>query len=67
MIDEKDIEEEQINELHENIWALISERGCEALDVSYDEAYSLMRKLADEKVFGLAVVTSKTARRDRVK
>jgi hypothetical protein len=55
-------EEQTTNELHENIWAVISERGCEGIDLTYDEAAALMRKLSSINIFGLCVVTSKAAR-----
>lgn len=52
------------NELRENIWAVISERGCEGLDLTYTDAAALMRKLSGEDVYGLCVVTSDAARRE---
>jgi hypothetical protein len=55
-------EEEITNELRENIWAVISERGCEGIDLTYDEASALMRKLSNVNIFGLCVVTAKAAR-----
>jgi hypothetical protein len=57
-------EEEITNELHENIWAVISERGCEGIDLTYDEASALMRKLSNVNVFGLCIVTEKAARHE---
>lgn len=64
-IEAKEQEESQnTNELHESIWAVISERGCEGIDLTYDEAAALMRKLSDEKVYGLCVVTSIAAKRE---
>jgi hypothetical protein len=57
--------EEEIHELQEKIWGVISERGCEATDLTYYEAAALMRKLDGEKVYGLCIVTSETANRER--
>jgi hypothetical protein len=51
-----------MNELSEERWAVISERGCEASGMAYAEAAALMHKLASEKVYGLCVVTSDAAR-----
>lgn len=44
-------------------WAVISERGCEASGLSHTEALALMRRLTQEKVHGLAIVTAAAARR----
>jgi hypothetical protein len=59
-------EEQTTNELHENIWAVISERGCEGIDLTYDEAAALMRKLSSINIFGLCVVTAKAAQKEIV-
>lgn len=59
---EPEEKEERANELRENIWAVISERGCEGLDLTYDEAAALMQQLIYTEVFGLCIVTSKAAR-----
>lgn len=59
---EENQEEQIVNELHENIWAVISERGCEGVDLTYDEAATLMQKLSNVNIFGLCIVTSKAAR-----
>ena len=52
-----------MGELDEAQWAVVSERGCEASGLKYREALELMRRLAGEKVSGLAVVTDAAARR----
>ena len=57
--------EEEIHELQEKIWGVISERGCEATDLTYDEAVALMKRLVSEDVFGLCIVTSEVANRER--
>ena len=51
-----------MGELGEKRWAVISERGCEASAMAYAEAAALMRKLAQEKVYGLCVVSEMAAR-----
>lgn len=65
MTTEPEEQEEQItNELRQNIWAVISERGCNGIDLTYDEAAALMRRLSEENVFGLCIVTSSAAKRE---
>lgn len=49
-------------EMSEPIWALLSERGCEAAGVTYDEAHTLMLKLRAERVNGLCIITDRAAR-----
>ena len=44
-------------------WALMSERGCEAADLTLDEAAALRRRLNQEKVYGLAIITNEAALR----
>lgn len=51
-----------MGELKEKIWAVISERGCEARGVDYTEAKRLVGRLKDERVSGLCVVTGTAAR-----
>jgi hypothetical protein len=51
-----------MGELGEPRWAVISERGCEASSLNYDEARELLRRLVDEKVHGTCIVTSEAAR-----
>ncbi|MBD0326524.1 MAG: hypothetical protein ICV68_08830 [Pyrinomonadaceae bacterium] len=52
-----------MGELTERQWAVISERGCEATGIRYAEARELMRRLAEQKVYGTAIVTAAAARR----
>jgi hypothetical protein len=52
-----------MSELTEERWAVLSERGCEAMGLTYAEAADLMRSLVRERVSGLAVVTDAAARR----
>jgi hypothetical protein len=52
-----------MGELDKPLWAVISERGCEASALKYTEALALLRRRTEEKVSGLAIVTSAAARR----
>jgi hypothetical protein len=51
-----------MSELRESRWAVMSERGCEASGLSYDEARGLMLRLVREKVRGLCIITDEAAR-----
>ena len=51
-----------MGELGEPRWAVISERGCEASSLNYDEARELLRRLVGEKVHGTCIVTDEAAR-----
>ncbi|OLE51192.1 MAG: hypothetical protein AUG51_24480 [Acidobacteria bacterium 13_1_20CM_3_53_8] len=52
-----------MRELTEPKWAVISERGCEAAGLNYEEAIKLERRLKRENVHGLCIVTDTAARR----
>ncbi|HKC65264.1 MAG TPA: hypothetical protein VKB86_16605 [Pyrinomonadaceae bacterium] len=52
-----------MSELSEKLWAVLSERGCEATDLTYADAHQLMLDLVRERVSGLCVVTDDAARR----
>ena len=52
-----------MSELTEALWAVLSERGCEANALTYAQAAELMRALQREKVSGLSVITDDAARR----
>lgn len=52
-----------MSELTERRWAVISERGCEASSMSYEEATRLRHRLVQEKVPGLCIVPDETAYR----
>jgi hypothetical protein len=52
-----------MSELTEQLWAVLSERGCEASALTYAQAHELMRSLMREKVSGLSVITDAAARR----
>ena len=51
-----------MSELDERLWAVISERGCEASGLNHDEAIALLRRLDRQKVHGTCIVTTKAAR-----
>jgi hypothetical protein len=52
-----------MGELNEQRWAVLSERGCEALGLSYNDAHLMLRALMREKVSGLCIITDDAARR----
>ena len=54
-----------MGELVEERWAVISERGCEAAGLPHEEAAQLVRRLLEEKLSGLCVVTDDAASRLR--
>jgi hypothetical protein len=51
-----------MGELDEPRWAVISERGCEASSLKYDEAVGLLRRLVKEKAHGTCIITNEAAR-----
>jgi hypothetical protein len=52
-----------MSELIERRWAVLSERGCEATQLTYAQALEMMRALKRERVSGLSVITDEAARR----
>jgi hypothetical protein len=52
-----------MSELREQRWSVVSERGCEASGVNYEEAAGLVRRLRADKVHGLCVISDEAARR----
>lgn len=46
----------------ERRWAVISEHGSEATDLTFDEAHALLRSLSDEGAHGVCIVTNEAAR-----
>jgi hypothetical protein len=52
-----------MSELLEPRWSVVSERGCEASGVNYDEAARLVRRLRDDKIHGLCIISDEAARR----
>lgn len=49
------------SDLQNELWAVLSERGCEATRLTHEEARRLVHKLASEGRHGLCIVTSKAA------
>jgi hypothetical protein len=52
-----------MSELNEQSWAVLSERGCEAHGLNYNDAYLLLRALMREKISGLCIITDDAALR----
>lgn len=52
-----------MSELNEERWAVISERGCEARRLKHADAAQLVRRLADERLSGLCVISDEAAQR----
>jgi hypothetical protein len=52
-----------VSELEMQKWAVLSERGCEAADLTHEEARRLVHGLAGEGLHGLCIVTDQAARR----
>jgi hypothetical protein len=52
-----------MSELREQRWSVVSERGCEASGVNYEEAAGLVRRLRAERIHGLCVISDEAARR----
>jgi hypothetical protein len=50
-----------MDELRQRLWGVISERGCEATGLEYLEAARLVRKLKDEGISGLCLVSQTAA------
>ena len=52
-----------MSELREQRWSVVSERGCEASGVNYENAAELVRRLRGEKIYGLCIISDEAARR----
>ena len=52
-----------MSELREQRWSVVSERGCEASGVNYDEASELVRRLRKDNIHGLCIISDEAARR----
>jgi len=50
-----------VSDLTANKWAVISERGREAADLTYEEARRLVHRLAGEGRHGLCIITNEAA------
>ena len=51
-----------MSELSERRWAVLSERGSEAAELTYEEAAALVGELRRRDVSGLCVITGEAAR-----
>jgi hypothetical protein len=49
------------SDLQNDSWAVLSERGCEATQLTHEEARRLVHKLASEGHHGLCIVTKEAA------
>jgi hypothetical protein len=56
-------QEIRMSELREQRWSVVSERGCEASSVNYEEAARLVSRLRADKVHGLCIISDEAARR----
>ena len=54
------------SDLHNRSWAVLSERGCEATNITHEEARRLVHKLEGEGRHGLCIVTSEAGRHVRM-
>jgi len=54
------------SDLQNQRWAVLSERGCEATNLTHEEARRLVHKLEGEGRHGLCIVTSDAASRVRL-
>jgi uroporphyrinogen-III synthase len=53
----------RMSELREKRWSVVSERGCEAASVNYEEAAGLVARLRADKIHGLCIISDEAARR----
>ncbi len=51
------------SELETKNWAVLSDRGCEATDLTHEEARRLVHSLAGEGRHGLCIVRNEVAHR----
>jgi hypothetical protein len=52
-----------MSDLSEKRWAVISERGCEASNLTYAAAHGLVRRLVAEGLHGISIITDEAANR----
>ena len=57
------LENSVMGELGERRWAVMSERGCEASGLAYEEAARLVQQLRSDKIYGLCIITGEAALR----
>ena len=51
------------SDLQNGKWAVLSDRGCEATELTHEEARRLVHKLEGEGRHGLCIVTTEAAQR----
>ena len=51
------------SELGNHRWSVLSERGCEAVGLDYEEARRLVHRLSGEGRHGLCIITDEAATR----
>ena len=51
------------SELGMELWAVISDRGCEATSLTYEDARRLVHRLRGEGRHGLCIISDEAARR----
>ena len=51
------------SELGNHRWSVLSERGCEAIGLDYEEARRLVHRLSGESRHGLCIITDEAASR----
>ena len=51
------------SELENSRWSVISERGCEAISLTHEEARRLVHRLGAEGRHGLCIITDEAASR----
>jgi hypothetical protein len=67
MMNEVENPEQQVSELEQKIWAVITDQDVAAMDISYNEASFVVNKLNSVELGGLCVVTSDAAARIEAK
>ena len=51
------------SDLEKEVWSVLSDRGCEASQLTHEEARRLMHRLGGEGRHGLCIVTDESASR----
>ena len=51
------------SELEEQVWSVLSDRGCEASGLTHEDARRLVHRLGGEGRHGLVIVTDEAASR----
>lgn len=51
------------SEFNDQVWAVLSEHGCVARNLGYEEAVKVVHKLSGESARGLCIITNEAASR----